>query len=228
MSRRYLLLCGLLAPPVYIGAVILGGLFRPGYSHMVDTVSELLTAGAPNTALIIPLFTLYHILLIAFGIGLLLTISKDSGRPGARLGARGAHGLVMNGLLGVLMCLFFTQDPGGPPMTATGTMHIILVCVLSLGSMLAMLCVGVWLRHAPGLHGYWRYTLACIVLMAVASGLGAAVIATGSAYFGLAERVAIGTFIQWMFVIALKLSASGTLWAARANASGQYAARAER
>jgi hypothetical protein len=207
MSRRYLLICGLLAPLVYVGAVILGGLLRPGYSHVAHTISELIAAGAPNTTLLNPLFTLYDILLAAFGVGLLLTVRAHPEQRGARSGSLGAFALIVSGLLGVLMNLFFPQDPGGPPVTLTGTVHVVLAGVLSLGTMLAILCTGLWLRQAPGSRAYWCYSLASLAAIFISGGLGAAAIATSSPYLGLVERVTIGAFIQWVFVMALKLAA---------------------
>ena len=44
-----------------------------------------------------------------------------------------APGRVYSGM----MNLFVPQDPGGPPVTVAGTVHIALVGVLSLGTMLA-------------------------------------------------------------------------------------------
>jgi hypothetical protein len=208
MYRRYLLGCGLLAPLVYAGTVILGGLLRPGYSHSAHAISELIATGAPNTLLLIPLFTLYDILLAAFGAGLLLTVNASPDARGRRSGAWGALALVAAGLLGVVMNLFFPQDPGGPPVTFAGTVHVVLAGVLSLGTMLAIVCMGLWLRHLPGLRAYWRYSLISLAVVFISGGLGAAAIAAGSSYLGLVERITIGAFIQWVFVMALKLSVS--------------------
>jgi hypothetical protein len=205
MRRSYLLLCGVLAPLVYVGAVMLGGLLRPGYSHISHAISELIAAGAPNTTLLIPLFTLYDILLAAFGAGLLLAVRAHSEKRGTRAGSWGALVLVVAGILGVLMNLFFPQDPGGPPVTLTGTVHVALAGVLSLGTMLAMLRTGLWLRHLPGVRAYWIYSLVSLAVVFASGGLGAAAIATSSPYLGLVERVTIGAFIQWVFVIALRL-----------------------
>ena len=206
MRRKILLGCGLLAPPVYVGAVVIGGLLRPGYSHMAHAISELIAANAPNTALLVALFTLYDLLLAAFGVGLLLAVHACPATRSRRSGSWGALTLVVIGVLGVLMNLFFPQDPGGPPVTATGTVHVVLAGVLSLGTMLAMVCSGLWFRQMPGLLVYWRYSLISLAILFVSGGLGAAAIATGSPFLGLVERVTIGAFIQWVFVIALALS----------------------
>jgi hypothetical protein len=193
-----------------LGTVILGGLLRPGYSHVAHAISELIAAGTPNTALLTPLFTLYDLLLAAFGVGLLLTVKASEERQGVRSGTWGALTLVVAGLLGVLMNLFFPQDPGGPAVTFAGTVHVVLAGMLSLGTMLAMLCTGLWLRHAPVLRIYWIYSLASLVLVVVSGALGAAAIATSSPSLGLVERVTIGAFLQWVFVIALKLTPTTT------------------
>src|SRR4051794_40781004 len=206
MSRKYLLACGMLAALIYVGTVILGGLLRPDYSHVAHAISELIAAGAPNTALLNPLFTLYDLLLAAFGAGLLLMIKASPEERGNRNGTWGAFALIVAGMLGVLMNLFFPQDPGGPPVTVTGTVHVALAGVLSLGTMLAMLWSGLWLRHLPGLRAYWIYSLVSLAVVFASGGLGAAAIATSSPFLGLVERVTIGAFIQWVFVIALKLA----------------------
>jgi hypothetical protein len=111
-------------------------------------------------------------------------------------------------MLGVLMNRFFPQDSGGPPVMVSGTVHGVLAGVLSLGTMLAMLCTGLWLRHISGLHAYRIYSLTSLHLVFVFGGLGA--IATHSPYLGLVERVTIGAFLQWFFVIALKLAIVAT------------------
>jgi Protein of unknown function (DUF998) len=90
MRNKLFLLCGMLAPVVYVGAVIMGGVLRPGYSHISQFVSELIEAGAPNKSLLDPLFALYNLLTIAFGIGLFTSVramSKNKGKVSGSLGA---------------------------------------------------------------------------------------------------------------------------------------------
>ena len=52
MNPKVLYVCGLLAPAAYIVMTIVGGALRPGYSHLSDTVSELLSPGSPNRPLL--------------------------------------------------------------------------------------------------------------------------------------------------------------------------------
>jgi hypothetical protein len=91
MSRKYLLVCGVLAPFVYVGAVILGGLLRRDYSHSAHAISELIAAGAPNKLLLDMLFTFYDLLLAAFGAGLLLTAMASPEQHAKRSGTCYRH-----------------------------------------------------------------------------------------------------------------------------------------
>jgi len=54
MKNKVLMLCGILAPVVYVITVILGGFLWPGYSHVSQPVSDLIATGAPNKSLLDP------------------------------------------------------------------------------------------------------------------------------------------------------------------------------
>ena len=49
-----------------MGTVILGGLLRPGYSHISMAISELVADGAPNRTLLSSSFLLYNLLANCF------------------------------------------------------------------------------------------------------------------------------------------------------------------
>lgn len=44
--KKLLILCGVLAPFIYLAAVALGGLLRPGYSHIGQAISELMAVAS--------------------------------------------------------------------------------------------------------------------------------------------------------------------------------------
>jgi len=208
MRHKILMLCGVLAPVVYVVAVILGGVFRPGYSHISQAVSELIAAGAPNTSLLDPLFIMYNLLTIACGIGLFHRVRTDTQNRRKGVGTLGALLLVAEGLFGFIT-VFFPQDPGGlPPTTSTGTMHIVLAGLSSVTTMLTMLLMGFWFRSSPRLRGYGRYSFISVGGVFLSGGLAAASVANNSPVGGLVERITIGGFLQWLFVIALMLYAS--------------------
>jgi hypothetical protein len=76
MNRRFLVLCGLIAPLLFIFTTILGGVMRPGYSHVSDTESELFSPGSPNKLILSALHTLFTVLLVLFGIGILNFVQR--------------------------------------------------------------------------------------------------------------------------------------------------------
>ena len=125
--KKVLLLCGVISPLIYIGMTILGGALIPGYSHIKDTVSELMSPGAPNKGLMDTLMALSSVFSTLFGIGI-LQFAKTSAQD-SRLGVIGAILLIILGILQIVVVLFFPQDPMGAELTFPGKMHIGLVAV---------------------------------------------------------------------------------------------------
>jgi hypothetical protein len=202
--KKLLMLCGVSAAILYVGTVILGGLLRPGYSHLFEAISELVADGAPNRSLLSSLFLVYNTLLSIFGIGLFLKVRDQSrGRISGSVGSLALTLLV--GMAGILMELVFPQDPGGLPTTFAGTMHIVMASMASLGTMIAVLMLGLWFRNMAELKGYSIYSLISVAVIFISGGLTAAAMASSYPLFGLLERITIGTFIVWLFITGLKM-----------------------
>jgi uncharacterized protein DUF998 len=201
--KKLLMLCGISAAIIYVGTVILGGLLRPGYSHISMAISELVADGAPNRSLLSSLFLLYNALLTVFGIGLFLKVNNQPGRKLS--GLVGSLALILVGLAGILMELVFAQEPGGTATTFTGIMHFVMAGVASLGTMVAVLGIGLWFRNIPELKSYVLYSIISVAIIFVSGGSSVPAMANHSAVFGLIERITIGTFILWMFMIGLKM-----------------------
>src|SRR6266511_5126704 len=154
--KKLLMLCGVSAAVIYIGTVLLGGLLRPGYSHISMAISELVADGAPNRALLSSLFLVYNALLSVFGTGLLLKVNSRS--RGWVSGMIGSLALLLVGLAGILMEVAFPQEPGGAATTFAGTMHFVMAGIASLGTMVAILLLAFWFRNFPDLKGYVAYS----------------------------------------------------------------------
>ena len=166
--KKLLMLCGVSAAIIYIGTVILGGLLRPGYSHISMAISELVADGAPNRSLLSSLFVLYNALLTVFGIGLFIKVNNRSGRKMS--GIFGSFALVLVGMAGILMELVFAQEPGGTATTFTGIMHFVMAGVASLGTMVALLGIGLWFRNISGMKSYALYSIISVVIIFVSGG----------------------------------------------------------
>jgi hypothetical membrane protein len=203
IMRKSLALCGVGATLLYLATVILGGFLTPGYSHMAHAISELIGAGAPAKEVLDPLFIVYNFLVVGAGLGLLRTFD-----PAPRKIAAGGLLLVATGAAGVVLTLFFPMDPRGAAPTLPGIIHLVLSGIISLLTMASVLTAGLGFRQLPGWAGLGTYSVVTTIIIFI-SGLSAAVAATqGLAVMGLLERITIGFFLQWVFVIGLRLLAA--------------------
>jgi hypothetical protein len=195
---------GIAAPTTYAIAVVLGGVLWPAYSHFSQPISDLIADGAPTKRVLDPLFALYNLLTLAFGVGMLRLVRTHPSNTRQTLGLFGAYVLLAEGVFGFLT-LFFPEGPGGmnSKIEITGMFHIALAALSSLTSMLSVLPVGLWLRSIPTLRTYGAYSLATVAFIFLTGGASAAVIATQGAAGGLLERLTIGGFLQWLIVLAL-------------------------
>jgi hypothetical membrane protein len=196
--RRVLFSFGIAAPLLYVAAVILGAALRPGYSHLSMAVSELIESGAPNKALLDVLFCGYNVLLVGFAWAVGMSVRGEN----VPLSVAGAVTLAAVGLLGLAMTLFFPMDPRGAPATVQGTLHLILAAALSLGTIVSIAFIGFGLRLRGG---FWIYSLVTAAVVLATGAFAATSAAQGSPVMGLAERLTICSFLQWVFVFAVRL-----------------------
>ena len=63
-TRKFLLICGILASLLYLGTDTFAGMLYAGYNFKDQAISELLAIGAPTSWIVVTLFTLYDLFLI--------------------------------------------------------------------------------------------------------------------------------------------------------------------
>lgn len=199
MRQRWLAVCGLIAPVWFVGLTLLGGALRPGYSHLSDTISELFSPGSPNKPLLDTLHTIYALLLVLFGIGLLRFVRSRQRSKG--LGTTGAGFYITMGLLSVASATAFPQDPWGSAPTLRGQMHIYLHGSIGLLTLVAMVLISTWARRVEGASSFRTYTWATIAAVVIATAFYMA--SLGKPLMGLAERLSGFCGLQWTFVLAL-------------------------
>jgi hypothetical protein len=68
--------------------------------------------------------------------------------------------------------------------------------------MLAILLMGFWFRNSQRLRRYGLYSFLSVAAVFLSGGLAAISVANQSPVGGLVERITIGGFLQWLFVIA--------------------------
>jgi len=200
MIETALLICGLVIGPLYVLLYILGGAMRSGYSHVTHSVSELLTAGAPNKPILAIVQIIYALLHVAFGVGVWLTAKELSGSV---LGSIGVWTIVAIGIA-TIGTVIFPQDAEGAPSTAAGSIHKSLVFgVLVPSSILSTLLIGLWSRRVDALTGFALYSYISVGAIVAMGALGGVSVKTRFA--GLSERVAALVTHQWLFALALWL-----------------------
>ncbi len=201
MNRKIFFVCGMLIPIMYIFMYVLGGALRPGYNHISESVSELLSPGAPNRSLITIIDLIYGLLHIAFGIGVLQFIR--GGEYNKLIANIGAWFIIGAGVA-IVGTAIFPQDAMGTPATIPGKIHLILVFGALLPfSFLSTLLIGIWAQRTGIFPGFAVYTFISFGVMVIIGGLGGAM--AGTPYMGLGERISALTIHQWLFIFALKI-----------------------
>jgi hypothetical protein len=203
MKSTVISLFGIVAPLFYIIPTVVGGLLRPGYSHISNSVSDLLASGAPNRIYLMIPFTVYPVFLSVFGFGLFAILRS---KPAPLNSTTGLIGFILigasMGVLGILTTTIFPQDPHGAPMTTPGLMHLILVAIQAISAIAAILLIGFWFR-TNGLSGYFIYSIASFVVLLITGIISIIGVTQGSQFIGLFERLNVGAITQWLIVIGL-------------------------
>ena len=201
MNQKVLYFCGMLVPFTYICMYILGGALRPGYSHISESVSELLSPGAPNKKLLDVLNVTFALLYLVFGIGVLnFVMASEHNVLVGRIGA----GLIIAVGIASIGSAIFPQDATGTPRTLPGTLHLIFVFGVQIpGAIFSTLLIGIWLKQADILPGFATYSFISAGLIVLSGALAGP--SMGKPFMGLIERISALAVHQWIFFLALNL-----------------------
>ena len=197
--QKVLLICGIIAPVLFVGTDILAGTLYAGYSFTDQAVSELFAIGATPSHLVVPLFTLYSALLIAFSLGILMSADRN----------RALHVLalmmMLNAVNGLVLWNFFPMHMRGAEMTFTDTMHVTLAAV---GALLGVMTVG--LGVASFRNWFRLYSIGTILILIVPGILAFLYVPEvggnqPTEWLGLTERISIYGNTVWQLVLAIVL-----------------------
>ena len=192
-----LALCGVLSPIIYVITVAVGGFLDPSYSQVGKTVSELVQIDAPNRDLLNIMLVFYNVLIIPFAVGLSFGLKSGKTRSLVLIT------LVLTGIFGAAVTVFFPLDAGGKSITFTGMMHLIVVGLVVPCTFAFEL--GFWnsTRKDERWGKFGLFSIAVFVVTLI-SGIATAAF-VNSDYRGLLERITIGSTLLWIEVVALKL-----------------------
>lgn len=196
--KKSFALFGIIAPLSYVLAVIIGGFLLDGYSHMYNSISELTASNVNKIPIIFILFAVYNLSIMIFGFGLYTDVKLSStikGRIASLL-------LIAVGVMGIAM-LYFVQDPRNIPMSFGGKIHLALAGISSFLTMAVIILTGLCFKDDNRLKKYALYSFISFGVVFISGGITGMSVANNSPFGGLFERITIGAFMQWIFVIAV-------------------------
>jgi hypothetical membrane protein len=199
MTRRTLLLCGVLSPLLYALADALAGMQWRDYSFRDQTISELGAIGAPSRPLFSILLIVAYLLLLAFGVG----VWQSAGRS-RRIRVVGAL-LIALAVMALTVGQFVPMRLRGSDQGLTGTLHLVE------GAVAMLMVVTAMGFAAADLDSRFRlYTIATVAIMLAFgawSGVDAPRIEAGLAtpWVGVKERIFWYAYQLWFMVLALRL-----------------------
>ena len=205
MSRRALLICGVLSSLLYVGIDQIAAVRHAGYHDFASqTISELGARGSPTKALVDPLFILYDLLTIAFGVG--VWQSALGNRP-LRVAAASLIAVGAIGLPGPWLFPMNLRGVGGDAPHIVGTGVIVLFILTGMG--FGAFALG------PRFRVYSIASMVATLGFGALTSVQAKGLVTGdpTPWIGLTERLCIGAFLVWVGVLAIALLRAEGAWA---------------
>jgi len=201
--RTILLSSGMLAVVIYLLHVLIGGYLWKTYSHLQQPISDLTATGAPNRSLLLLFTNIYGGLALIFAVSFTFFERKDR----HKLVFWGGVSFIILHIVSISYS-FFPQDlPGAEPSFA-GMMHLAVTFLIVPFTILTPLLIGFGLRKENEWKALGNFSLICGILIIIFGGLTGFFFAKGLPYFGLVERINIGTLQIWTFVMSYKLFTS--------------------
>jgi hypothetical membrane protein len=201
LTRNYnkvLLICGIIAPLLYIITDLIASLLYERYSYTDQAISELSAIGAPTQSLWTTMLFLFEFLIIAFGIG--VWFSADHKRTLRITGIL----LTLWGIFG-FSWLFFPMNMRGNTGSFSDVGHLVL-------SALTPVIISAFIGFGSGAmgKGFRIYSIMTIVVMLVFGAWTGMLVPRVAAQLptpgmGLIERTAVFSPMIWILVLAIIL-----------------------
>ncbi len=207
MTRKALLICGIVAPLLYVSTDMLAAALWDGYSYTAQTVSETFAIGAPTRPLVVARGLAYSALIIAFGLGIWVSASRvrAQGQRALRTAGKLTVGLGLVDLVGPFTPMHQRAVLGAGGATLTDTLHIILA---GADVVLVLLIIGFGARaFAQRFRLYSICTLLGVVVSGAVTAMDGPRVAANlpTPWVGVTERICIFAFMLWFAMLATGL-----------------------
>jgi uncharacterized protein DUF998 len=198
--QKLLLFCGVLSSLVYFFANIITVIKYEGYNTASQTVSELSAIDTPTRGLWVSLLTVYSVLLIAFGIGILISANGNKWLRNAGIV------IIIDAIFGYFWPPMHQREvlaAGGG--TISDTLHIVWTFITV---PLMMLTIGFGAAaFGKRFRNYSIITLMILFFAGILTGIDGPKIQTNSPtpWIGVWERICIGVNMIWVIVFSWML-----------------------
>ncbi len=197
---RYTILVAVLSPILYFAASFIGGAANQGYSHIKDSVSDLLIKGSPRLAVLDTMMIISFVFIALSCVAMLITHAPS-------LKGATKAGLILIGLSGIFsLCssIIFRLDPHASGMTINSAMHVVFVALAALCTIVGGMLVGFTMFSVAGWGGFRIYTVITFTIMLIGAVISPIIIDNNVPVVGLVERISILAYNQWLIVVAIK------------------------
>lgn len=181
-GRQLLLLCGVAAACIYVITDLVAAALYPGFDFADQAVSELFAIGSPTSGFVVALFSLSSALLLAFSLGIALSVG------GSRTMQLLALMFAASGVTALVLWNFFPMHMRGEERTFTDLMHLILATNPFVLATLVIAAFG----FQNGFRWFSIAVLAAVLLLSLVGFSYAAAVDSGEPTpdMGLIERAA--------------------------------------
>lgn len=199
MRRKLYLVCGILAPLLYVATDVVVAMRWEGYSYVAQTISETFAIGAPTRPLVLLRGLAYSVLVFAFGLGVW---GSASGKRPLRVAGALLIGIALVDLVAPFAAPMHLR---GAERTLTDTMHIILASVDVL-FILMIIGFGAF-AFGKRFRLYSIGTILVVVAFGTLAGLDGPRIAANlpTPWVGVTERISVFSYMLWLVVFAIGL-----------------------
>ena len=84
-------------------------------------------------------------------------------------------------------------------------MHLIIVSIMAILSVVTPLFMSIWFKNQTNFVKFGTYSYKSAILILVTGAIAAAAAFTESPYMGLAERLTVVAYFQWVFLMAVMM-----------------------
>lgn len=180
--------------------VIIGGFLWEGYSHLQQPISDLTASGAPNKTLMSLITLIYGTLAIIFA----LSFTVFESRKHHKFVFWGGISFIVLHIISISYGLF-PQDLPNAETTLLGIMHIVITALIIPFTILTPILIGLGFIKVPVWKTFGIYSIITGIMIILLGGASGYFFVEKLPYFGLIERLNIGTLQLWTFLLSLKL-----------------------